>query len=89
MEQSELNRFNLNKNESKPVAQINDGLNDKNVMHQTEENESQQKQKSVLENSEPILYIKPKHKKEEPTKDLISEKYGKPITNDIQINALP
>ena len=89
MEQSELNRFNLNKNESKPVAQINDGLNDKNVMHQTEENESQQKQKSVLENSEPILYIKPKHKKEEPTKDLISEKYGKPITNDIQVNVLP
>ena len=34
MEQSELNRFNLNKNESKSVAQINDELNNKNNMPQ-------------------------------------------------------
>ena len=89
MEQSELNRFNLNKNESKSVAQINDELNNKNNMPQTEENEEQPKQKTILENSEPVLYIKRKNKQKEPTKDLISEKYGKPITNDIQVNVLP
>ena len=89
MEQSELNRFNLNKNESKSVAQINDELNNKNDIRLTEENENQPKQKSILENSEPVLYIKPKHKQKEPKKDLISEKYGKPIKNDIQVNVLP
>ena len=81
MDKSEVNRFNANKHQTEPAFKINNELNAKNFKPQTQENENKPKQKLILQDADPVLYSKPKYKLEKPSKDLISEKYGKPITN--------
>ena len=80
MDQSEVNRFNTNKIQAEPALQINNELNANKIIPQTQENENKPKQKLVLQDSDQTVYPQQKYKLEKPSKDLISEKYGKPIT---------
>ena len=86
MEQSELNRFDNNKNKTEPRLQLNNELKTKNIMHQTQANEKKPKQTLILQDEEPVLYSKPKN----PNKDLISMKgekiLKKPVNQNITIN---
>ena len=79
MDQSEVNRFNTNKNKTEPALKINEESKTKNSIHQTKGNDIKPKTKLVLQDSEPVMYSKLKNHLEKPSKDLISEKYGKPI----------
>ena len=87
MDQSEVNRINVNKHQTEPALKINNELNAKNNIPQTQENENKPKQKLILQDAGPVTYPNPKYKLEKPSKDFISDKYGQPIrTINIQGN---
>ena len=69
MDQSEVNRFNANKNPAEPAFQINNELNANKIIPQTQENENKPKQKLVLQDQDQAVYPQQKYKLEKPSKD--------------------
>ena len=63
MDQSEVNRFDNNKTKTEPPLKLNYETKFKNKLPPTQENEKPQKKNLVLQDSDQVMYSKPKNPK--------------------------